>query len=578
MCKSPRILNLLNQCSDVQTLVTVHAKIVTNGLFAIPSVSCGLLNSYAICTNSLLLCRTLFHQIKNLQIQHWNVIIKLFSERQNTRQAIQYYNHMLSCSSLQPAGATFSLLLKACEKAKAGSKCKEIHGSVLRLGFGLDVVVCTNLIRAYAAIGEVGDMRRVFDEMCKRDLVTWNSMISSYSQMGFHDEALKLFEEMKFMGVGFDGFSLVCLLSACAQAGMLNVGLKLHELGREKNLLENVFVGNALIEMYAKCGSLADAVCVFNSMKKRDIYSWNSIIVGLGVHGFGDEAISFFKKMLRCGMKPDSITFIGLLCGCSHQGLVDDGVEVFESMSSKFGVKPEVKHYGCMVDLFGRSGKLEKALNIIENSHFPNDMILWRSFLGSCKVHKDVNNGEKAMQKLSELGVLNGGDCALLAGIYAEAKDLEGVARMRKLIKYSDLKTTPSWSWIEINGQIHRFLVNDRSKIDSEEIYCKLEDITHDAILAGYIRDSATTVCDPDMDQPWERFGSCHSEKLAIAFGIARTGEGTCLRIVKNLRVCKDCHSFTKFVAKAYNREIIVRDRVRFHHFKNGLCTCKDYW
>ncbi|XP_073133919.1 pentatricopeptide repeat-containing protein At3g56550 isoform X2 [Henckelia pumila] len=485
---------------------------------------------------------------------------------------------MLSCSSSQPAVETFSLLLKACERGKVGNKCKEIHGSVLKLGFGFDVVVCTNLIRAYAAIGEVQEMRRVFDETCKRDLVSWNSMISSYSQMGFHDEALKLFEEMKFMDVGFDGFSLVSLLSACAHAGTLNVGLKLHELGREKGLLENVFVGNALIEMYAKCGSLADAVCVFDSMKKRDIYSWNSIIVGYGVHGFGDEAISFFTKMMRDGMKPDSITFLGLLCGCSHQGLVDDGVEVFESMSSKFGLKPEVKHYGCMVDLFGRSGKLEKALGIIENSQFPNNAILWRTFLGSCKVHKDIHNGEKAMQKLSELGVLNGGDCALLAGIYAEAKDLDGVARMRKLIKYSDIKTTPSWSWIEINGQIHKFLVNDRSKIDTEEIYCKLEEITHDAILAGYIRDPSTFDCHPDMDQPWERFSSCHSEKLAIAFGIAQTGEGTCLRIVKNLRVCKDCHSFTKFVAKAYNREIIVRDRVRFHHFRNGLCSCKDYW
>ncbi|KZV18625.1 pentatricopeptide repeat-containing protein [Dorcoceras hygrometricum] len=578
MCNLLGILNLLNQCSDVRTLVIVHAKIVANGMFAIPSISCGLLSSYAVCTSSLLLCRTLFHQIKNPHIQHWNTIIKIFSQSRNALQAIRYYNHMLSCSSSQPAGVTFSLLLKACENSKAGSKCKEIHGSILRLGFGLDVVICTNLIRAYAVIGEVGDMRRVFDEMCKKNLVTWNSVISSYSQMGFHDEALKLFEEMKFVGVGFDGFSLVSLLSACAHAGKLSVGLKLHELGREKGLLENVFVGNALIEMYAKCGCLADAVCVFNSMKKRDVYSWNSIIVGHGVHGFGDKAISFFKKMLRDGMKPDSITFLGLLCGCSHQGLVDDGVRVFYLMSSKFGLKPDIKHYGCMVDLFGRSGKLEKALNIIENSQFPNNAILWRTFLSSCKVHKDVNNGERAVQKLSELGVLNGGDGALLAGIYAEAKDLEGFSRIRKLIKYSDIKTTPSWSWIEINGRIHRFLVNDRSKIDSDEIYGKLEEITHDAILVGYIRDSSASVCDPDIDQSGKRFASCHSEKLAIAFGIARTGEGTCLRIVKNLRVCKDCHSFTKFVAKAYNREIIVRDRVRFHHFRNGLCSCKDYW
>lgn len=469
-------------------------------------------------------------------------------------------------------------VLKACEKTKAGSKCKEIHGSIIRSGFGLDVVVCTNLIRSYAAFGGLDSMRKVFDEMTDRDLVTWNSMISSYSQMAFHYEALKLFDEMKSMGVGFDGFSLVNLLSACARVGALNIGVELHELGSEKGLLDNVFVGNALIDMYAKCGSLYKAVCVFSGMKRRDVFSWNSIIVGYGVHGFGDKAISFFQKMLIAGVKPDSVTFLGLLCGCSHQGLVDDGVDCFNLMSSQFGLKPDVKHYGCMVDLFGRAGKLNKALEVIENSAFFNNTILWRTFLASCKIHKDVHNGEKAMKKLNELGTLNAGDCILLAGIYADARDLQGVVRMRKLIKYDGLTTTPSWSWIEIDGQIHKFAVNDRSHLDSEEIYCKLEEMVCEATIAGYVRNSMNVVPESEFEQFRERIGSCHSEKLALALGLLRTAAGNSIRIVKNLRVCKDCHLFTKFVSKAYNREIVVRDRVRFHHFKNGLCSCKDYW
>lgn len=578
MSKAPHILSLLNQCNNsVHTLNKIHALVITNGSFTIPSISNKLLNCYAL-SNSLWLCQMLFHQIDNRLTIHWNSIIKAFSGGPYALRAIHYYNHMVSYSSSRPDALTFSFLLKACQKSKAGGKCKETHGSIIRSGFGFDVVVSTNLIRSYASFGELDSMRRVFDEMTHRDIVTWNSMISCYSQVGSYYEALKLFDEMKSSGVGFDGFSLVSLLSACAHVGALSIGVSLHELGSRKGLLDNVFVGNALIDMYAKCGSLDNAVSVFNGMKGRDIFSWNSIIVGYGIHGFGYEAISFFKKMLTAGVKPDSITFLGLLCGCSHQGLVDAGVDCFGLMSSEFGLEPNVKHYGCLVDLFGRAGKLNKALEVIEDSPFFNSTILWRTFLASCKIHKDVDNGEKAMKKLNELGTLNAGDCVLLAGIYVDARDVHGMKRMRRLIKYQGLTTTPSWSWIEIEGQIHKFVVNDRSHPDSEEIYCKLEEMVHEATIVGYARNSMNSVPEFESDQFQERVSSCHSEKLALALGLIRTSPGTCLRIVKNLRVCQECHTFTKFVSKAYNREIVVRDRVRFHHFRNGLCSCKDYW
>lgn len=365
----------------------------------------------------------------------------------------------------------------------------EIHGSIIRSGFSSDVFVSTNLIRSYAAFGGLVSMRKVFDEMTERELVTWNSLISCYSKMGFHHEALMLFDEMKSAGVGFDGFSLVALLSACADVGALDVGVELHGLGRENGLMDNVYLGNALVDMYAKCGCLDKALLVFNGMKKRDNCSWNSIIMGYGVHGFSDKAISLFKTMLLAGVKPDSVTFLGLLCGCSHQGLVQDGIHYFEMMISEFGLKPEVKHYGCIVDLFGRAGKLNKALEVIQTSPFSDSTILWRTFLGSSKIHKDACNGEKALEKLKELGTLKAGDCTLLAGIYADAGDLKGVARMRRMIKYDGLTSTPSWSWIEVNGRIHKFVVNDGSHLYSEEINCKLREVLGKAIVAGYIMD-----------------------------------------------------------------------------------------
>nr|AYM00788.1 pentatricopeptide repeat protein [Salvia miltiorrhiza] len=483
MLKIFRMLALLTHCNDARKLDQIHAQILTDGCFAIPAISNKLLNSYAR-FNALRLSQILFHQIKNPLTIHWNSIIKAFSHGPDALQAVKYYNRMASCHSSHPNSITFSSVLVACGRINAGNKCMEIHGSTIRSGFRSDVVVCTNLIWCYAAFGELGSMRKVFDEMTERNLVAWNSLISCYSQMGFHREALMLFDEMKSGGVGFDGFSLVGLLSACADVGALGVGVELHRLGREKGLMDNVYLGNALIDMYAKCGSLDEALLVFNGMKERDIFSWNSIIVGYGVHGFGDRAISLFKKMLPAGVKPDSITFLGLLCGCSHQGLVQNGVDYFETMSSEFGLKPDVKHYGCIVDLYGRAGKLSRALEVIESSPFSDSAVLWRTFLASSRMHKDVRNGEKALEKLKELGALKAGDCILVAGIYGEARDLKGVARMRRMIKYGGLTATPSSSWIEIDGRIRKFVANDASRLDFEEMYCRLQEMVREASVA----------------------------------------------------------------------------------------------
>lgn len=484
-----------------------------------------------------------------------------------------------AASESRPDTFTYSFVLKACERVKAQSKCKEVHGSIIRCGYHRDVVVCTNLIRSYAGNGFIEDAQKVFDSMRERDLVSWNSMISCYSQAGFHHEALKTYHLMRNENVGLDGFTLVGLLSSCAHLGALNIGVQMHTIAREKGLLENIYVGNALIDMYSKCGNLDAALGVFNRMQKRDVFTWNSMIVGYGVHGRGDEAIYFFRQMLMAGVQPNSITFLGLLCGCSHQGLVEEGVNHFHKMSSEFHVKPGIKHYGCLVDLYGRAGKLEKALEAIKASPSQEDPVLWRTLLGSCKIHKNVEIGEIAMRNLVQLGASNAGDCILLSSIYVGVNNAAGVARMRKLIKTQGIRTTPGWSWIEVDDQVHKFVVNDKSHPDTNEVYHKLREIINRVTLLGYgEEESLATVPGLSSEEGYAETSSYHSEKLAIAFGIARTPEGTCLTIVKNLRVCRDCHSFSKFVSKAFRREIVVRDRVRFHHFKEGSCSCRDYW
>ncbi|XP_038688190.1 pentatricopeptide repeat-containing protein At3g56550 [Tripterygium wilfordii] len=580
--KANAILTLLQGCNNLKWLRKLHAHVFVYGLQQNTAIANKLLNFCAISVSgSLEYAQLLFNYIEEPQTQAWNSIIRGFAQSPSPLHALIYYNRMLrfSASVSSPDTFTFSFALKACERIKAFIKCREVHGFVIRSGFDNDVIVCTGLMRAYAANKCVEKARMVFDDMSERDLVSWNAMISCYSQAGYHHETLEMFNLMRNENVGLDSFSLVGLLSSCAHVGALNRGVELHRIAREKGFVHGVYVGNALIDMYAKCGSLDGALEVFNGMQKRDVLTWNSMIVGFGVHGRGNEAVSFFRQMLMSGVKPNSITFLGVLCGCNHQGLVEKGVEFFHMMTSQFNLSPGIKHHGCLVDLYGRAGKLDKALEIIHSSRLEKDPVLWRTLLGSCKIHGNVEIGEIALKNLIQLGASNAGDHVLLATIYSRAKGAEGVARMRKNIKNLGTKTTPGWSWIEVGDRVHRFVVDDKSHPDSKKIYENLGEIIHRATLVGYVEeDYVVALNGSSSEECLESPSSCHSEKLAIAFGIATTPKGTSLRIVKNLRVCRDCHSFTKYVSKAFKRDIIVRDRVRFHHFKDGLCSCRDYW
>ncbi|KAI4297007.1 hypothetical protein L6164_036919 [Bauhinia variegata] len=573
--KPSAILSILQGCNSIKRLKRIHAYVIVNGLQDHPKISNKLLNFCAVSVaGSISYAQLLFQHIENPSTEAWNSIIRGFAQGPSPLQALLYYNSMVSTSASQPDNHIFSFVLKACKIIKAEKKSMEVHGLIIRHGYERDVIVCTNLVRSYAGNGLLGSARRVFNDMTDRDLVCWNCMISCYSQAGFHQDALKLFSQMRDEKVGLDGFTLVGLVASCAHMGALNIGIEMHKIAWEKGFLQDYYVGNALIDMYAKCGSLDDALNVFNEMKRKDISTWNSMIVGFGVHGRGDEAIALFKQMLMAGVQPNSITFLGLLCGFSHQGLVEEGIQYFHLMSSEFKLKPGVKHYGCLVDLYGRAGKLEKALELIESSSY-DDPVLWRTLLSSCKIHRNVATGEIALKSLVRLGLSNAGDYILMATIYAEVKDIDGVARMREKIKIQGMKTTMGLTWIEVGDKVHKFVVNDISHPDSCEIYDKLKQIINRLALLGYSEEAAIGR-DPEFDL--ETSSSYHSEKLAIAFGLVKTPEGSCIRIMKNLRICRDCHTFTKFISKAFNREIIVRDRVRFHHFNNGICSCCDYW
>lgn len=443
-------------------------------------------------------------------------------------------------------------------------------------------MVATNLVRAYADTGSIDDARKLFDEMPDKDLVSWNSMLSCYSRAGLHQDALMLHDRMQLAGVGLDEYTAVGLLSSCAHLGALEFGVQIHRLAVENGFLRrSLFVCNALIDMYAKCGRLDEASQVFDGMPTRDNATWNVMIVGLGIHGHANEAISLFQRMLMAGVRPNSVTFLGLLMGCSHHGLVEDGVRYYHLMSSAYGMKPDVKHYGCMVDMFGRAGKLDQALEFIDSLTCKDDPVLWRTMLNASRIHGNVEIGEIAIGNLVKMSAHNAGDCALLSEIYEQSGDQEGMSRMRKMVKDQGIKTTPGWSCIEINGEVRKFVVGDVSHPESGDIFIKLKEMISQASFLGYAKCQSKLFekdCGRGLQSYMDNESDYHSEMLAIALGLLRTPKGMTLRIVKNLRVCKDCHSLTKFASSIYDREIVVRDRIRFHHFKNGMCTCNDFW
>jgi pentatricopeptide repeat protein len=339
----------------------------------------------------------------------------------------------------------------------------------------------------------------------------------------------------------------------------------------------DVVVGSALVDMYAKCGSIDEASNVFNKMPERNIVTWTVIIIGYAQHGYAQEVLKLFSQMQDTGMKPDHVTFVGILSACSRAGLVNEGCNYFNSMSQDYGVNPRPEHFACMVDLLGRAGHLTEAKDFIEKMPFEPSISVWQSLLGACRIHGNMELGKYAAERLLELEPHDSATYVLLSNIYAAANRWDDVARVRKMMKDRGVKKEPGRSWTNVNNTVHEFISDDSSHPQAEEIYKMLQRLSNQMKDAGYVPNTDFVLHDIEKEQK-ENSLSHHSEKLAIAFGLIKTPPGAPIRIMKNLRVCGDCHIATKFISKIVCREIIVRDATRFHHFKNGLCSCGDYW
>ncbi|KAL6493791.1 hypothetical protein OROGR_031700 [Orobanche gracilis] len=417
----------------------------------------------------------------------------------------------------------------------------------------------------------------LFDRMPEKDVVSWSSMISGYAQFDNFTETLALFHDILCQGVRPDETTLVSVVSACTQLAALDQGKWLDAYIRREGLKVNVILGTTLVNMYMKCGSVDNAMEIFFRMEEKGVSSYNALILGLATNGLVEKSLAMFEEMNEYRISPNVITFVAVLGACRHMGLVEKGRRYFDSMMNVYKIEPNIKHYGCLVDLLGRAGLLKEAEDLIDTMPMAPDVATWGALLGACKKHGDKEMGERIGRKLIELETEHDGFHVLLSNIYASKGKWENVMEIRGTMTRHGLVKTPGCSIIEANGLVHEFLSGDTAHPEMEEIEGMLEEMARRLKRIGYTPGTSEVLLDIDEEEKETNLFR-HSEKLAIAFGLLATIGPSPVRIIKNLRICSDCHAAAKLVSKAFDREVVIRDRHRFHHFKDGSCSCMDYW
>ncbi|GLT53788.1 hypothetical protein SLA2020_270370 [Shorea laevis] len=546
--ENPRSL-LLQQCKTTKDLTQIHAHLIKTRLVLNPAIAENLLESAAILLpNAMDYASSIFREMDEPDSSAYNIMIRGHIYKQSlirlvevgrlvfdgmSERGVVAWNSMIAGYTksgcweevvklfcrMRELGVGFDevtliSVLTACGRLADLELGEWIREHIEANGLKKNLLLMTSLVDMYAKCGEVDTARRLFDQMDRRDVVAWSAMISGYSQANRCREALDLFHEMQKTNVEPNEVTMVSVLYACAVLGALETGKWVHFYIKKKKMKLTVTLGTALIDFYANTDS------------------------SLASNGQGKRALDFFYLMREKNIEPNDVTFLVALVACSHAGLVDEGRSLFVSMSKDFGMEPRIEHYGCS---------------------------------------QNVEIGEESFRCITRLEPAHSGDYILLSNIYASVGRREDALRVRCQMLEKGIKKPPGGSLIELDGVVHEFFSEDDGHAHLKEIYSAIADMIKQIKSAGYVPNPADARLDAEEDDT-EASVSHHSEKLAIAFGLIRTPPGTTIRISKNLRVCTDCHNATKVISKVYNREIVVRDRNRFHHFKEGSCSCNDYW
>ncbi|KAM7262327.1 hypothetical protein ACFE04_021404 [Oxalis oulophora] len=520
--------------------------------------------------------RLVAERVEDKDVVLYTTLIVGYSQCGEDGQALRVFGEMIG-EGIQANEYTFASVFISCGNVDEIRTGELIHGLSIKSGFESAVNSQTSLLTMYSRFRNVDGSLRIFKDIANPNQVTWTALIVGLAQNGKEEVALTKFRQMIRDSVIPNSFTLSGVLRACSSLAMLEEGNQVHTIIIKFGLNTDRYSGAALIDLYGKCGSTEMARLVFESLSEIDVISINTMIYCYAQNGFGHEAIELFNRIKSLGLYPNDVTFLSVLLACNNAGLVEEGCKYFSSIKDHHNIELTNEHYACMVDLLGRCGRLEEAEDILKQVKYP-DIVLWRTLLSSCRKHGNVDMAERILTKVQELTSCDEGTHILLSNLYASKGKWSQVVKMKSSIREMAFKKNPAMSWVDVDREVHTFMAGDWSHPNSAEILETLEILIEKVRNLGYIPDTTFVLQDLDEERKAKSL-YYHSEKLAIAFSLWKTnGKPTPIRILKNLRVCGDCHNWIKLVSKAVGRGIIVRDAKRFHHFKNGSCSCGDYW
>ncbi|KAL4184430.1 hypothetical protein AMTRI_Chr10g970 [Amborella trichopoda] len=451
----------------------VHCYMIKTGLNSNSFTATALLDMYSKCGTLIDAC-AIFDDMHSTDVVSWTAMISGYTQKGSPFDALKLFREMRRLALL-PNSLTIASVLSACAKLGSPKQGLSIHKLVIMLGLEGNLLVRNALIDMYGKCGMIDESSCIFESIQEKDLVTWNSMISGYSQLGFGHEALVLFQGMRSNDVLPDPITMVSVILACSWLGSLKMGESFHGFSTKAGFLLNVYVGTSLIDLYAKCGYPKVARSVFNEMREKNIVSYSAMISGYGIHGDAENSLSLLRDLEREKLQPNDIIFTGILAACSHKGLVTEGRKCFNRISRDYGISPSMKHYACMVDLLGRAGKLNEALEFITKMPIKPQEAIWGALLHACRLHMDVEIAEIAANQLFDLKSETPGYYVLMSNIYAEAGRWDGVKMVREMMGERRVRKLPGWSSIEVENRVHSFTVGDASSPLTVQIHDVLE-------------------------------------------------------------------------------------------------------
>lgn len=416
----------------------------------------------------------LFEKMRTQDVVSWTTVITTYVQMGQADHAIQAFMRMRE-SGVSPNEYTFAAIISGVANLARIEWGEQLHGHVLRIGLVYCLSVANSIMTMYSKCGLLTSASMVFHGMDIRDIVTWSTIIAAYSQRGYGDEAFKYLSWMRKEGPKPSEFAFASVLSVCGSMAILEQGKQLHAHVLSVGLELTAMIQSALINMYSKCGSIKEASKIFDVAENNDIVSWTAMINGYAEHGCSQEAIDLFEKIPTVGLRPDSVTFIGVIAACSHAGLVDLGFEYFNAMHNEYQIRPSKEHYGCMIDLLCRAGRISDAECMIRSMPFQQDDVVWSTLLRACRVHGDVDCGKRTAEEILKLNPNCAGTHITLANIYSAKGRWQEAASVRKIMRSKGVIKEPGWSWIKVKDQVSAFAAGDRCHPQSEDIYSVLE-------------------------------------------------------------------------------------------------------